>query len=88
MRLIDDVGVFLVLQLGLLLVGALQILEILEKQDPRRLLGVIEFGGASILFPQDVVDILKCLLEQARPPRSSRPETIRRIASEILQYRG
>ena len=60
--------VFLACKLGLLLVGPLKIVEILQKQYPRGLLGVVQLGGTPGLFPQDVVDILECLLEQAHPP--------------------
>jgi hypothetical protein len=32
------------------------------------LLGVVELDGAPGLLPEDVVDILECLLEQMCPP--------------------
>jgi len=52
-------------QLGLQFPLALQIVEIFEEQQPRGLLGVIEFGGAAGLFPEHVVDILEGLFEHA-----------------------
>ena len=61
MLLVDDVVVFLALKLGLLLVGPLQVVEIFEKQNPRRLFGVIEFRGAASLFPQNVIDVFESL---------------------------
>jgi hypothetical protein len=61
--LVDDVLVLLALQLGLLLVGMLEIVEIFEEQNPGGLLGVVQLGGAAGLFPQDVVDVLEGLLE-------------------------
>ena len=41
----------------------LQPVEVLEEQEPRGLLGVVEFGGAAGLLAEDVVDGLERLLE-------------------------
>ena len=41
----------------------LQRIEVLEEQEPRRLLGVIQLAGASGILPQDVVDVLEDLLK-------------------------
>src|SRR5665213_4334711 len=62
---VDDVGVFLALKFGLLFVGPLKIVEIFEEQDPRCLFGVVKFGSAPSLFPQDIVDILEGLFEHS-----------------------
>ena len=66
MRLVDDVPVFPALELGLLLVGPLQIIEVLEEQNPGGLLGVVEFRGAAGLFPQNIVDVFESLFEHGR----------------------
>jgi type I site-specific restriction endonuclease len=63
MRLVDDVGVFLADQFGFLFVGPLKFVQILEKQDPRRLFCVVEFRCTAGLFPENVVDILEGLFE-------------------------
>jgi hypothetical protein len=49
------------LELGLLLIGPLKIIKIFEKQNLRRLLGVVQFCGAHGFLPQKVVNILKGL---------------------------
>ena len=85
MRLVDDVGVFLARKLGLLLVGPLKVVEVLEKQNPRRLLGVVQLRGAAGLFPQNVVDILEGLLEHDR--QSSRG-IVKSYRKRILLARG
>jgi len=41
----------------------LQAVEVFEEQQLRRLLGVIEFGRASRLSPQDVVDVFEGLFK-------------------------
>jgi len=63
MLLVDNDGVFFALKLGLLLIGALQIIEVFEKQNPGGLLGIVELGGATGLFAQYVVDIFECLFK-------------------------
>jgi hypothetical protein len=39
------------------------LLDRLQKQKPGRLFGVVEFSGAPGLFPENVIDIFKRLLE-------------------------
>ena len=39
------------------------VVEAFQKQQPRGLLGVVELGGAAGLFPENIVDIFKCLFE-------------------------
>ena len=41
----------------------LQAVKVFQEQQPGCLLGVIQFGRASRLFPEDVVDILESLFE-------------------------
>jgi hypothetical protein len=49
----------------------LQGVEVLEEEQPRGLLGVVELArGASVLV-QDIVDVLERLLEQRCPCLSS-----------------
>ena len=43
----------------------LKIFQILQEQQPGGLFGVIEFGGASGFFAEDVVNILECLFEHS-----------------------
>ena len=63
MRLVDDGLMFLASKLGLLLLGFLKVVQILEKQNPGGLLGVIQLGGAPGLVPQNVVDVFESLFE-------------------------
>jgi hypothetical protein len=65
MRLIDDERIGLACEFGARSPFVLQIVEIFEKEKLGRLLGIIELGGAACLFPKDIVDILKNLLEHA-----------------------
>ena len=61
--LVEDVGVFLALERGLVGAVLLEPVEVLQEEEPRRLLGVIELGGAARLLPEYVVDVLEGLLE-------------------------
>jgi hypothetical protein len=55
----------------------IQALEILQKQQPRRLLGIVQLGRASRLFPQHVINILKRLFEhQPRQLRTLSPKRL------------
>lgn len=49
----------------------LQRVEVLQKKEPRRLLGVVKLAGRTRVLAQDVVNILECLLEQSYPRPSS-----------------
>ena len=62
-RLVEDETVFLALQLGLHGLVLLQAIEILQKEEPGGLLGVVQLGGATGFFPQHVVDIFKRLFK-------------------------
>jgi len=62
-RLIEDVGVGPAFQGGLGLLVLLKVVQILQEQQPGGLFGVVEFCGATGLFPEDVIDIPECLLE-------------------------
>ena len=61
--LVEDEGVLLALQRGLIGLVLLQPVEVLEEQEPGGLLGVIQLGGAARLFPEDVVDVLEGLFK-------------------------
>ena len=61
--LVEDVGVLLALQRGLVGAVLLQPVEVLQEEQPGRLLGVVELGGAAGLFPEDVVDVLEGLFK-------------------------
>ena len=60
---VEDVAVFLALQLGLHRLVLLQPVEVFQEEQPGRLLRVVQFGGASGLFPEDVVDVFESLFE-------------------------
>ena len=62
---VDDEGVSLAVQLGEQLSLLLQVVQVLQEQHPRGLLGVVELRGAARLLPQHVVDVLERLLEAA-----------------------
>jgi hypothetical protein len=38
-------------------------IEVFQEQEPGALLGVIQFAGASGVFPEDVVDVFEGLFE-------------------------
>ena len=63
--LVEDVGVLLALQRGLGRLVLLQPVEVLQEQQPRRLLGVVELGRAAGLFPENVVDVLEGLFKHS-----------------------
>ena len=41
----------------------LQPVEVFQEQQPGGLLGVVQFGGAAGLFPEDVVDVFEGLFK-------------------------
>src|SRR5579871_6621661 len=63
--LVEQVGVFFAVQLGLGGAVLFQAVEVFQKQQPGSLLGVIQLGGAAGLFPEYVVDVFEGLLEHA-----------------------
>jgi hypothetical protein len=52
-------------QLRLLRALVFEIVQVLEKQHPRSLLGVIQLGGATGFFPEHVVDVANGLLKHS-----------------------
>ena len=40
-----------------------QVIQIFEKQNPRGLFRVIQLGGATRLFPENIIDIFESLFE-------------------------
>ena len=60
---VEDVGVRLPLQCGLIGAVLLQPIEVFQEEEPGGLLRVIQFRRASRLFPEDVVDIFEGLFE-------------------------
>jgi hypothetical protein len=62
---VEDVGVFFPVESGLIGLVLFQSVEIFQEQQPRGLLCVIQFGCASRLFPENVVDIFECLFKHA-----------------------
>jgi hypothetical protein len=63
--LVEDVAILLPLQRGLIGEVLLQSVEVFQEQQPRRLLRVIQLGGAARLFPEDVVDVFEGLFEHS-----------------------
>ncbi len=45
----------------------LQVVQVLEKQHPRRLLGVVQLGRTARFFPENIIDIFKGLLKHLNP---------------------
>jgi hypothetical protein len=41
----------------------LKIVKVFQEKQPRRLLGVVELGCASRLFPEDVIDVFESLFK-------------------------
>ena len=62
-RLVEDEGVLLPLQLGLHCLVLFQIINVFQKQQPGGLLGVVQLGGATGLFPENVIDVFESLFE-------------------------
>jgi hypothetical protein len=60
---IEDVGVFLAVEGGFGGLVVLQGVEVFQEQEPGGLLGVIQFAGATGVFPEHVVDIFEGLFE-------------------------
>jgi hypothetical protein len=54
---------FLPVQRGLVGFVLLQSVQVFQEQQPGGLFGVVEFGGATSLFPKDVVDVFEGLFE-------------------------
>jgi len=63
--LIDKVPVGLAHQLGLLGTLVFQIVQVLEKQHPRGLLGVVQLRGAAGFLPEHVIDVAEGLFEHS-----------------------
>ena len=61
--LFDNPFVGLALEFGFFFALGFEVVQVLEEQDPRSLLHVIQFVAATTLFPEDVIDIVKSLLK-------------------------
>jgi len=66
-RLIEDVAVLLPLQLGLHGLVLLQTIEVLQEQQPRGLLRIVQFGGTTSFLPEYVVYVFERLLKHQLP---------------------
>ena len=60
---VEDVRVFLTRESGFGCFISFQCVEVFQEELPRGLLGVVEFAGATGVFPKYVVDILKSLFK-------------------------
>jgi hypothetical protein len=63
---VENVAVLLPVEGRLIGEILFQPVEVFQKQQPRCLLGVVEFGRASRLFAEDIVDILEGLFKHWR----------------------
>ena len=61
--LVEDVAVFLAVQLGFGAFVAFKGVQVFQEQQPRGLFSVVEFTGAAGVFPEDVVDVLEGLFK-------------------------
>ena len=62
---LDDEVVRLAFKLGRDLTVLLQVVEVLEEDDPRRLLDVVELAGTPSILMKDVVNVLEGVLKHA-----------------------
>ena len=62
---IEDEGVFLAFQRGFVCPVLFQAVEIFQEEEPGGLLGVVEFRGATGLFPENVVDVFEGLFKHS-----------------------
>ena len=60
---VEDVGVFFAVECGFGGLIAFEGVEVFQEEQPRGLLGVVEFAGATGVLPEDVVDIFEGLFE-------------------------
>jgi fumarate hydratase, class I len=54
----------------------LQAVEVFQEQQPGGLLGVVQFGGAAGLFPEDVVDVLEGLFKHGKNSKDNTPAVV------------
>ena len=66
-RLIEDEVVLLALEFRLRGLVRFERVEVLQKQQPRALLRVIELAGAARVLPEHSVDVLKNLFKHTHP---------------------
>jgi len=69
---LKQMGVALAGERGLVGAVLFEAIEVLQEEKPGRLLGVVEFGGATGFLAEDVVDVSKGLFEQGcgvHPPK-------------------
>jgi hypothetical protein len=60
---VEDVAVWLPLQRGFIGAILLEPVEVFQEQEPRGLFGVIQFRGATGLFPEDIVNVFEGLFK-------------------------
>ena len=68
--LVDDVAVGFAVQLCFQRLVGLQCVQVLQEQQPRGLLGVVQLTVTACVLVQDVVDILEGLFEHGSPSLS------------------
>ena len=61
--LVEDVGVVLAIEGGFSGLVVFEGVEVFQEEQPRGLLGVVEFAGAAGVFPENVVDVFESLFE-------------------------
>jgi hypothetical protein len=62
---VEDGGVVLALKLRIVLSLSLQLVEVLQEQQPRRLLGLVQLRGKPLVVPEYFVDIVERVLKHA-----------------------
>ena len=65
--LFNDEAVGLAFQCGFVGLIGFKRVEVLQKKQPGRLLGVVQLAGAACVLVQDVVDVLESLLKHSFP---------------------
>jgi hypothetical protein len=64
--LVENEAVFLAVQRSLVGLVLLQPVQVFQKKKPGGLLGVVEFGCATGLFPQNIVYVFEGLFKHER----------------------
>ena len=62
---VENVGVFLAFERSLGALVLLKIVKVFQEQQSGRLLGVIEFAGATRLFPKEAIDVFESLFKHS-----------------------
>ena len=72
--LVEDVSVPLAFKRSFVGFVLLQPVQVFREEEPGGLLGIVQFGGAAGLFPEDVVDVLEGLFKHTHPSQDNRAD--------------